>query len=864
MERGHKRHKSSSEVPVFNTGTFGFTEHAEQFHARRANMLPNSPRYASEGSQNSSGAANKNLAAAPGPTVQPLLFSRSYEIPKSPQYPFPLPPHDSLFSHQNQLTSFPLHQLSLSSQESANAPHDFRIPRLPRQPNQNFHRVLRPAHNANLSISSHLDMFSLDSVTHKPLYNFPQLPQRSSPPGSIHLQHQLLLYAPETDKAPLDKDAVLSTIMSQILEVDAINLNWFLLDVIYRVDPGLSLDDFYNVLYNYEGFKSLSGSADDGTKIDKTKYTNSQEIQDAIEIIHSVLDIFRSPELLLEHYPSIDISSLKIGAVNFHELLRSFLAIKVLHHALIQQSPSAEEPSTIPRVNIYKAYYILCQKLILRYPSASNSTSLQQKIILGQSKLGKLIKLVFPNLLSKRLGRRGKSKYNYLGLCWNSHVVNDEVIKLCEVDVDKLGEVFKIQKRPSDSLRSKSSTLRRHSSVHRPLLSQGHSDSLSLFLYENFPNQRVRASSSFINPNIFYPVHDFSMQFLLDDKPGQNNWYNEARAKSWQALEDEGFDAEGIRMLICEPSLVSEEFADSLDGLSDILFSWLTQIEPSDTNIHLHFFMVILLELLFVLFQKDRALDSQKQRKLALNTEKIFLRIKTEIKQLDAEIVEKFDINPFLGVLSRLLHVCQLLTSFFKTDIHTYILKEMQDDVIRVITSKITQDSLFEIHQLLVDTVFAVLTANNYLPQMRGVPLDVGGAEVVNDLVNVVESIVERDLTTFVESFMSNLRLDADKTFDGSTNDMQIDVVYAVLKIVDAILTEDIILRFPIMVVQQLYAGLTTQMLKFVYLTHMSMKDDNRPQGNPTFRLWYVLQSFIQEFLNILGELVALRHKLSE
>ena len=150
--------------------------------------------------------------------------------------------------------------------------------------------------------------------------------------------------------------------------------------------------------------------------------------------------------MLVDYFPNMEDKDNKLANINYHELLRTFLAIKILHDILIQLPISEDDDPqnyTILDYQSIKPTIYHLSKLIASYPSASNTRNEQQKLILGQSKLGKLIKLVYPNLLIKRLGSRGESKYNYLGVMWNANIVQEEIKQLCdEHELNDLNEIF--------------------------------------------------------------------------------------------------------------------------------------------------------------------------------------------------------------------------------------------------------------------------------------------------------------------------------------------------------------------------------------------------------------------------------------
>ncbi|GEQ72941.1 hypothetical protein JCM33374_g6629 [Metschnikowia sp. JCM 33374] len=154
----------------------------------------------------------------------------------------------------------------------------------------------------------------------------------------------------------------------------------------------------------------------------------SRERLKALNLQRLVLESFKKPR----KYQYGFLQNMFFCAVNYHELQRSFLAVKILFEFIEKVE---DKTQTLPRLSLYKVYCILCQKLIHKHPEISIPLSLDRHLMLGQSKLGILIKLVHPDLIWKRLGRRGHSKTHYIGIRWNESMVDKDVTSLINVDL---------------------------------------------------------------------------------------------------------------------------------------------------------------------------------------------------------------------------------------------------------------------------------------------------------------------------------------------------------------------------------------------------------------------------------------------
>lgn len=581
--------------------------------------------------------------------------------------------------------------------------------------------ALRQHQKNNLSISSHLTLFSLSGNNPPPLP--PQQPQPQQHPLQHHPQPlQPILSgsssSEETKRTDKENSAILNELLFNLTSVDGSNINSFLLTMLRKINLPFTLDDFYNLLYN-DRQRSLLDNISYQNKIDKTVVSsNTNEM--AVDLINQLLNVFKNPNLLIEYFPNLEDKDNKLVNINYHELLRTFLAIKILYDILIQLQLSDEDDPqhyTIPRLSIYKTYYIICQKLIASYPSASNTRNEQQKLILGQSKLGKLIKLVYPNLLIKRLGSRGESKYNYLGVMWNENIVQHEIKQLCEDhDLNDLGEIFNNDhnnpfatlatssgnvttsssprrglghRRNSSKLKLKSENIlgnnpflqplhsssslsqphqqQQHSQLHQqqhhhhqhPLHPQNISEPSSAVIPQQLPEYENAISAprlSFVKLNLKYPIDvNFS---VLDD----NNWFVTLLYESYS------------RQPSINPSLIQQIFLKNefllnssslLRNLIDSVIKPLT-MEETYPNVDLTLYLIIILEILPYLLLVKSSTNINLLKNLRLNLLHLINNLNGELKKLNSP---KFPIERstiFLILVKKLINLNDLLITFIK------------------------------------------------------------------------------------------------------------------------------------------------------------------------------------------------------
>ncbi|KAL6451939.1 RFX2 RFX-like DNA-binding protein RFX2 [Candida maltosa Xu316] len=554
--------------------------------------------------------------------------------------------------------------------------------------------ALRQHQKNNLSISSHLTLFSLNSSNNPP------------PPRNTTNVTSATTNPTSTDGEIKESSALFNDLLYNLTSVDGSNINNFLLSILRKINLPFTLDDFYNLLYN-DRQRSLLDNISYQNKIDKTIITNNNN-EIAIDIINQLLNVFKNPNLLLDYYPNLEDKDNKLININYHELLRTFLAIKILFDILIQL-PLADDDDpqnyTIPRLSIYKTYYIICQKLIASYPSASNTKNEQQKLILGQSKLGKLIKLVYPNLLIKRLGSRGESKYNYLGVMWNNNIVQHEIKQLCDDhELNDLNEIFNssdhnnpflvagpaIGTSSNVVLQSGTSTTGSSTPSRRPTIGSGgggghhrRNSSKSKMKLENNPflqtstggtfplmNQQQQQPVEFDNPitsprlsfiksNLKYPMDANASFSILDE----NNWFLQIlyQCYNYQPTLDQNL----IQQIFLKNEFLLTN-SSLLRNLMDLIIKPLAHQDIQSTNIDLTLYLVIILEILPYLLLVKSSTNINLLKNLRLNLLHLINNLNNELKSLNSP---KFTINNstiFLIVIKKLINLNDLLITFIK------------------------------------------------------------------------------------------------------------------------------------------------------------------------------------------------------
>lgn len=519
-----------------------------------------------------------------------------------------------------------------------------------------------PRHQKNaLSISSHLTSISLGSGGDAQ-ENIPT----SDHPRRFHRNNNSLL----------------DDLLLGLFTVDGNNMGSYLHSMICKINTQFPLDDFYNLLYNNDRQILLNAANFNyNQKIDKTPIALHSH-DSAASIMNQVLEVFKNPAILVDFIPNHDDDdgSNKLFSINYHELLRTFLAIKILNDMMIEVPLNmAEDPLTysIPRLSIFKTYFIICQKLITRYPSSSNTANEQQKLILGQSKLGKLIKMVYPNLPIKRLGSRGESRYHYLGVVWNEHIIDNNIKQLCDQhDLTKLNEMFSEGNvELNELLFAEGLPTDAHSQIRAistgvTTRRQGRKRSRSSAKEKQMVGSRgsdVHSSQtvsppqmSFVKMDLMFPLES---NFTVLSDEGRENWFTKLLTDIYsKALV---IDRNLIKFILLTNSNLTEK-SNLLNSLLKSVFNPLVIQEQTIINLDLHLYAIIILEVLPYLLLIKSSADINMVTNLRLNLLHLINNIPQEILKLNSSLFPLENVSKFLNLVKKLINLNDLLITFIK------------------------------------------------------------------------------------------------------------------------------------------------------------------------------------------------------
>lgn len=720
---------------------------------------------------------------------------------------------------------------------------------------------------------------------------------------------------PQEENRAEDDSKPFEDLILKLPSVDASNVNNYLLSVLRSFKSPIPLDDFYLFLYNDKnGISNYLMNP----KIDKT-IIHPSELKKYFEVLSQILKIFRSPNILGTYYPQVTARAHRLSNINYHELLRTFLAIKILSDILIHLQPTSKPQNyTIPRLSIYKTYFIICQKFINEYPNSTNTHSEQEKLILGQSKLGKLLKLVYPDLLIKRLGSRGDSKYHYLGIVWNENIVNDEIKDLCdENELSKLAEIFKDERKKNYIRRKRNKSTANLTSLQvRPHQRRKFKSEPKLSTGFNLEkDERAKtlplAPLSFALPEIKFPDrNDFTCINY------EHSWFSLIKASTYQFFDtlEPSFP---LRRRIQAFFLLKEELEDHTALCRNFM---LHLIQPLDQNykniknIDLRLYLIVITEILpFLLFVNSPSQDDF-LKKFRLNCLYLINNLVGYMKCLDDH--DSFPIKNakmFCSILKKLININDLLITFLRfvsddespvekamlKDIKTYLLPPEQnahtdaqkknaekkgpiswpagkdqmrnrgdEDKEKDPNGKEKEEGPDYFRKSVIFPGFThTCIAFNFNPS-REDHIDYSALfQYISEDVDSVQNFLTMDLLSLLEEVaLKEQNLPVTSTSTDFLSEREKFKLFSLLSLIhEKLLTRSIRKKYPIIICNNLLSTISNDTLKFIFNRNQKKNvGQNIDQGNDSFANWWIFNSIIQEYMSLMGEIVGLYQTINQ
>lgn len=620
-----------------------------------------------------------------------------------------------------------------------------------------------------------------------------------------------------------------------IPEINGHNFKDFLVKVLNECLHEVSLDDFYNLLYNSESPDQVIISPTKGCNIDKSKPSDSQ--REALNFCALILNSLRVPDLV----GGLIYLNQNLQCVNYLEICRNFLAIKILFASVKLVNDSVNPGIYLLRVEVYKAYYTICKRLERKYPKSEPKS--QSNIILNQSQLGKIIKLKFPNLPSKRYGSRSWSKYYYAGMVWNDLVIDKEIKRLIELPLPDLISHF-------GNFRQKR--------VKKKSKPQYGSYGNQIYTSLSTPSQRIqqleplkrKPMHSFVDLSSTLPVLECfprAWKIVPGEIPQQSKWAKETMEKSVEFLKKQNID---ITPLIFKIGMV-EFSADSMASfLDDVLLQIrnLTDISASD-ELFLHIYLVVSTLIFPIVFASDSEVLSSDKVKLRT----LLNHFVTKLESSFVDIPEFENLMSFANIIKRMISFNTLILARYKISSIKDILRAMIDE-----SPPISSSGKTSIKNLIIKQSTIVCHA-----------FDWDFIDENSKKSTMSHSIVVQNITkAYTKLFMGAsewFSLLGESLDEGNLSKSTYDLLFHILKgalevLHKRFLSETEILKLPIKLIENFLVSMNSEFQKSSFQNYAKRENG---LSNEVFKTWWVHSSAFQDYMGIFAEISALSVRLS-
>ncbi|GEQ67610.1 hypothetical protein JCM33374_g1275 [Metschnikowia sp. JCM 33374] len=435
----------------------------------------------------------------------------------------------------------------------------------------------------------------------------------------------------------------------------------FLVKLLRENHEHVSLDEFYRLLFDWTNTRLQFGASRSISGVLNPDCSDSKFKE--YTLCYLVIQMFKDPEVFLHHFPKHAAENSLLYSVNFHEFLRVFLAVKILFVSVKEVEKSSVGHTTVPRIVLYKSYYIICQKLIDNNPAISNVPGFEN-MILSESHWGKLTRLVFPNLIVRRLGGRKHSKAHYVNLKWNTSVVDADILKKTGLELEKPDVHF--PKQPSTFLNTP-----RGQSVKTVYKNQNNKPT---------PKACEKPSHSFLEISYTFPSANCSPRVWkkkINTIPKLTKWGEEKLQNSLEVLE--GFhvhlhqDIKNFNAAVFSGKtndIISRILISSTDTL-------LTSSAPPEAYKHLY--LLGLLLVFPVVISSDKEIPFNYKTRFRESIITSVTKLETESTKVAS--IDQISLKIFIGLLKKMASLNELTSCKFDPHHAKKVLIEMICDM---------------------------------------------------------------------------------------------------------------------------------------------------------------------------------------
>ncbi|GEQ67643.1 hypothetical protein JCM33374_g1308 [Metschnikowia sp. JCM 33374] len=568
-----------------------------------------------------------------------------------------------------------------------------------------------------------------------------------------------------------------------------------------------------------------------------------------LEICQLIVEAFQNP---LSN-KKLNIGKAKrspVSLINCHELFRTFLAIKIIFGCIKKSDNFSKDDRKLPKISIYKVYYILCQRLMREGSSITRCVG--ENLILGQARFGQLSKLVHPNMVLKRLGKRGKSKFHYMGITWNRSIVDEEVLKLVHLDVPQLRNYFSNLPEKFGHTRQMYNLQKRLSRPQKNFPSVGKEQGQT-----HTRTELITPSSSYCDASLTYPDINCaprSWKVTANKVPELSQWSQRTMKTSLEVLKLQNVDL--------GPLIKNIRGGDCFDEKDNTLF-WgfckaLTVLRTNlaEKKMYMHLYLVTLLMVFPVILASDEEVSPALKVPFRRKMSNFVSKIGSEIVHLQP--TDQRCLETFITIMRKMIRVNELTSCKVQPQYKEDTRKQMVYDLE---VSGNVSDSLrrSKLEETFISSMVLSMNAYNFKTT------DTASATCEMDIIDNIYSSAKNFKNSAMIAKDMLAKSAASANTRGSSQVKQ-NVPYQVFKIAiqtfhEITLADPLILKLPMSMITFII-GRELNMLQWSSFYAFGKRD--RVLSREIFKAWWIVSSMLHEYANIISEVVALSKAVSE
>lgn len=621
--------------------------------------------------------------------------------------------------------------------------------------------------------------------------------------------------------------------------------------------PHIPLDDFFKSLFNFSTLMGVERSPTHENKIDGAQVT--ELTPESLDLCCLVLETFRNPNFARSPFNKILVSNPLLLSMNFDEVIRTFLAIKVIFDT-IRIAETNLSDFHIPRISVYKAYYIVCKRLMHNYSTSKEGPETQKNLILTHPQFGKLMKFAFPNLTAKRLGKRNQSTFHYVGIIWNNLVIRDDIKLLLELSIPDIENLhtpeIHLQKKEENE-NPKENVKEKKGIDSKPVVPVIKKPTLDSKINQNLmlPHRKplysfVYLSNTLIVSNCFLRLWEFSPGII----PQQSPWSEATMWKSVGALKYYGIDILPLVFMAPTAEFSNELMKSFLEQTLLMIHLLISSSLPDE--IFLHVFIVVSLLIAPVAFSSNKEITFEAKELLRNSLTNFVTRL--EYNLVGISLVKLNNIMGFTKIIRKMIGCNNSLLS--------RVVTPLVKDVIKVMGGGAqmaggTEQALAMEQGMIKVIQHATITACNAL-SWEFVETHLNGSSSEREWIihKITKRYMEfsKTLLKRVSEIPNSMTND---DFDQPTYDLPYRIFSELVQVLHTVFMSDpLVLRIPIKLVELIVTSITNEFQKINFQLFGGLDPD---LSKEIFKTWWVYSTAIQDYMSTMSEIVALSLRVS-